>query len=149
MITYTQIYYICKSIKKTRIYEFFLNLQFLGVITPSPRPLRGGWSATLPNRIFWSNSTTWLSPLNFDTLCKSQPCILTYYSLQTIFAVRSNVAVRGDSSPCSRCLWKTCTTGTNRHLKRDTTRTAKFRSMVGTYDKIKVRKLYSHCMRIQ
>ena len=28
------------------------------------------------------------------------------HSLQPIFAVRSNVAVRGDSSPCSRCLWK-------------------------------------------
>ena len=72
MITYPQIYYICKSIKNTRIYEFFINLQFRGVITPSPRPLRGVWSATLPNRIFWSNSTTWLSPLNFYTLCKSQ-----------------------------------------------------------------------------
>ena len=34
-------------------------------------------------------------------------------------------------------------------LIRDTTRTAKFRSMVGTYDKIKVRKLYSHCRPIQ
>ena len=72
MITYPQIYYICKSIKNTLIYEFSLNLQFRGVITPSPRPLRGGWSATLPNGMFWSNSTTWLSPLNFYTLCKSQ-----------------------------------------------------------------------------
>ena len=34
-------------------------------------------------------------------------------------------------------------------LIRDTTRTAKFRSMVGSYDKIKVRKLYSHYIRIQ
>ena len=28
--------------------------------------------------------------------------------LQPIFAVRSNVAVRGDSSPCSRCLGLIC-----------------------------------------
>ena len=40
-------------------------------------------------------------------------------------------------------LTKTCTTGTNRHRFRSYTR---HYVMVGTYDKIKVRTLQSHCM---